>query len=432
MSIFSRILNSSIKFYFLTYNGIKNEPKGGFFMQTLKKMIVTFFIILFLSTHVSFCLESYVWDDSTLPTSGEETSGNFLNIESGSAILIEQNSGKVLYEYNSHEPLRPASVTKVMSILLIMEALDSGKISLSDAVPCSENARNMGGSQIWLNESEKLSVDEMLKAICVVSANDCVMAMAEFIAGSEEIFVQQMNDKAKELGMNDTHFINCHGIDEDGHVTSSHDIALMSRELLTKHPTITNYTTIWMDSLRDGQSELTNTNKLVRTYEGCTGLKTGSTSLALYNLSASATRNDLSLIAVVMKGPTSEKRFSEAKKLLDYGFANFSYTKTSTAGAFLQTAEVQKGTKKEVNLVYESDSGALIKNSENGNVSSEVTLNENITAPITTGDVLGHVNFHLNDEQIATVNLVAENDVDKITVVNLFGMITELWVNLFR
>ncbi len=182
----------------------------------------------------------------------------------------------------------------------------------------------------------------------------------------------------------------------------------------------------------NGKSELTNTNKLVRTYQGCTGLKTGSTSLALYNLSASATRNDLSLIAVVLKGPTSEIRFSEAKKLLDYGFANFSYTKTSTAGDFLQTADVQKGTTQNVNLVYQSDSGALVKNSENGNITSEVTLNENISAPIAVGDVLGNVNFYLNDEQIASVNLVAENSVDKITVMNLFGMITEFWANLFR
>lgn len=357
-------------------------------MQQFKKIISIFLIMIFTFAQIAFCTESYIWDGSTIDTSGEEATGNFLNIESGSAILIEQNSGKVLYEYNSHEKLRPASVTKIMSILLIMEALDSGKISLTDTVPCSENARNMGGSQIWLNETETLTVDEMLKAICVVSANDCVMAMAEYLAGSEEVFVQQMNDKAKELGMNDTHFVNCHGIDEDGHETSSYDISLMSRELLNKHPDITKYTTIWMDSLRDGKSELTNTNKLVRTYEGCTGLKTGSTSLALYNLSASATRNDLSLIAVVMKGPTSEKRFSEAKKLLDYGFSNYSYSKTSTAGEFIQTAEVQKGTTNSVNLVYKSDSGALIKNSENGNVTSEVKINENITAPISAGDVL--------------------------------------------
>ena len=223
-------------------------------MKVSQKIISTFLIAIFAFTQIAFCTEGYIWDGSTLETSTEEATGNFLNLESGSAILIEQNSGKVLYEHNIHEQLRPASVTKVMSILLIMEAIDSGKISLTDTVPCSEKARSMGGSQIWLNETEQLTVEEMLKAICVVSANDCVVAMAEFVAGSEEVFVQQMNDKAKELGMNDTHFVNCHGIDDDGHVTSSYDIALMSRELLTKHPEITDFTTIWMDSLRDGKS----------------------------------------------------------------------------------------------------------------------------------------------------------------------------------
>ena len=401
-------------------------------MHYLKKIISFFTILIILGTQMAFATESFIWSDTTEQTSGEQATDNFLGLESGSAILIEQNSGKVLYEHNIHEPLRPASVTKIMSILLIMEALDSGRISLTDTVPCSEKARSMGGSQIWLNENENLTVDEMLKAICVVSANDCVVAMAEFVAGSEEVFVEQMNAKAQELGMNDTHFLNCHGIDEDGHITSSYDIALMSRELLTKHPNITKYTTIWMDTLRGGQSQLTNTNKLVRTYQGCTGLKTGSTSLALYNLSASATRNDLSLIAVVMKGPTSEIRFSEAKKLLDYGFANYSYTKTSTAGDFLQATDVQKGTTTSVNLVYESDSGALIKNSEKGEITSEVVLNENISAPIQAGDVLGSVRFLLNGEEISCVNLLAESDIEKISVMNLFGMITEFWVNLFR
>lgn len=408
------------------------KEKGGFHMQTLKKIIVIFFIPIFLFSPLGFCTEGFIWNGATIETTAEEATGNFLNLEAGSAILIEQNSGKILYEHNSHEQLRPASVTKVMSILLIMEALDSGKITLTDQVPCSENASNMGGSQIWLNETETLTVEEMLKAICVVSANDCVVAMAEFLAGSEEIFVQKMNEKAKELGMNDTNFVNCHGIDEDNHVTSSYDISLMAKELLTKHPSVTNYTTIWMDSLRGGQSELTNTNKLVRTYEGCTGLKTGSTSLALYNLAASATRNDLSLIAVVMRGATSEKRFSEAKKLLDYGFANYTYTKTSTAGDFLQEAIVEKGTVGSVNLVYESDSGALIKNTDNKDIQSSVTLNENITAPIQAGDVLGNVKFYLNEEEISSVNLVAQTAVDKVTVMNLFSMITEFWVNLFR
>ena len=238
-------------------------------------------------------LENTTEETSNVVEDSSNTSSNGLNLQSGGAILIEQTTGKVLYEHNIHEQLRPASVTKVMSILLIMEALDSGQITLEDKVPCSETAAGMGGSQIWLEVGEELTVDEMLKAICVVSANDCTVAMAEYLCGSQEAFVEKMNERAKELGMDDTTFKNCHGIDEDGHVTSAYDIALMSRELLNNHPTILNYTTIWMDTLRDGESELVNTNKLIRNYKGATGLKTGSTSVALYNLSASATRDRL-------------------------------------------------------------------------------------------------------------------------------------------
>lgn len=270
-----------------------------------------------------------------------------------------------------------------------MEALDRGDITLDTQIPCSENAASMGGSQIWLNTSETLSVDEMLKAICVVSANDCTVAMAEYLAGSEEIFVQKMNEKAKELGMNDTTFKNCHGIDEDDHMTSSYDISLMSRELLQKYPQITKYTTIWMDSLRDGESELVNTNKLVRTYEGATGLKTGSTSLALYNLSASATRNNLSLIAVVLRAPTPKIRFSEAKLLLDYGFSTYDFKKIATKDEFLQTVNVSKGTESSTNLVFENDSGVLLKKSDSSEVKQELILNDTIIeAPINKGDIL--------------------------------------------
>lgn len=255
--------------------------------MSLKNFIIksTCILLILISSFYTIVIASgytYIWSDTyalekTLQTNASESeqvsNSNSLNLESGSAILIEQNSGKILYEHNSHEQLRPASVTKVMSVLLIMEAIDSGKITLEDKVPCSLKASSMGGSQIWLNETEELTVNEMLKAICVVSANDCTVAMAEYLAGSEEAFVEKMNTKAKELGMNDTCFKNCHGIDEDGHISSSFDISLMSRELLTKHPSITNYTTIWMDSLRDGKSELVNTNKLIRNYQGATRSK---------------------------------------------------------------------------------------------------------------------------------------------------------------
>ena len=330
------------------------------------------------------------------PTSSEETEINSLNLESQSAILIEQSTGQILYSHNIHEQLRPASVTKVMSILLIMEALDSGKISLTDSVPCSENASSMGGSQIWLDPRETLSVDEMLKAICVASANDCVVAMAEYIAGSEEAFVQMMNDKAKELGMNDTCFKNCHGLDEDGHVTSAYDISLMSKELLNNHPSITKYTTIWTDSLRDGKSQLSNTNKLIKNYKGATGLKTGSTGLALYNLSASATRDDLSLIAVIMKAPSTKVRFAEAQKLLDYGFNTFSFKQFGKKGDIVKNVLVNKGVKSNVDAIYEQNAGTLLEKGNDKNIEQNLTLANNISAPITAGQKLGEVSFSLN------------------------------------
>lgn len=246
----------------------------------------------------------------------------------------------------------------------------------------------MGGSQIWLDTTETLTVNEMLKAICVVSANDCCVAMAEYISGSEEMFVEQMNRRAKELGMKDTTFKNCHGIDEDGHMTSSYDIAIMSRELITKHPKITEYTTIWMDTLRDGESELVNTNKLVRNYSGCTGLKTGSTSVALFNLSATATRDDLSLIAVIMKGETSKIRFAEAQKLLDYGFSNYQYVLCGNKGETVKNIEVNKGLIPNVELILENDCGVLIEKGKSKNIVSDISVNNNISAPIKQGEKL--------------------------------------------
>ena len=342
--------------------------------------------------------------------------------------------GKILFEKDSHKKLRPASVTKIMSILLIMEALDRGDITLDTQIPCSENASSMGGSQIWLDSTESLTVNEMLKAICIVSANDCTVAMAEHLAGSEDLFVKKMNERAKELGMNDTTFKNCHGIDEDGHLTSSYDIGLMSRELLTNHPEVTKYTTIWMDSLRDGQSELVNTNKLVRTYDGITGLKTGSTSLALYNLSASASRDDLSLIAVVLRAPTPKIRFSEAKLLLDYGFSNYTFKNLCQKNCFATQTTVSKGTKNTVNLLFESDNGILIeKNLENANeIRQEFVLNENITAPISKGDILGKIDYYVGDTIKASINLIAEEDIEKNNLFNTFRHISKQWITLLK
>lgn len=312
-----------------------------------------------------------------------------------------------------------------------MEQIDEGKLALTDQISCSENAASMGGSQIWLDTRETLSVDEMLKAICVVSANDCVVAMAEHIAGSEEAFVEMMNSKAKELGMNDTCFKNCHGIDEDGHVTSSYDISVMSRELLTKYPDITKYTTIYMDSLRDGKSELVNTNKLIRTYKGATGLKTGSTSLALYNLSASATRDDLSLIAVIMKAPSTKVRFAEATKLLDYGFNKFSFKQFAKKGDVLNTLNVEKGVKTSVEIQFESDAGCLVEKGSENSIEQSVHY-ENLVAPISKGQKVGEVTYTLNGNTLAVANIVASDDVDKINIFTMSKSVIYKWINLLR
>ena len=261
---------------------------------------------------------------------------------------------------------------------------------------------------------------------------DCTVAMAEYIAGSEEAFVQMMNTRAKQLGMNDTTFKNCHGIDEDGHVTSAYDISLMSKELLNNHPEITEYTTIWMDSIRDGKSELVNTNKLIRNYQGATGLKTGSNSIALYNLSASATREGLSLIAVIMKAPTTKVRFSEATKLLDYGFANYSSKSFGNKGDIIKTVDVNKGIEQQVNVVLEEDASVLIKKGDTGNIIQNVVINENISAPIKQGDILGEIEFKVGDEVILKKNLFAEKDISKTTMWNITTNLYLKWFNMCR
>ena len=407
----------------------------NFFKKIYKICILTTSLLIFPIS--SFA--SYIWStlDFTIPTNASITDDNLndtsnpLNLDCGSSILIEQHTGQILYSYNCHEQLRPASVTKLMSILLIMEALENGKITYDTKIPCSENAASMGGSQIWLDPTESLTVDEMLKAICVVSANDCVTAIAEYLGGTEEGFVNLMNTKAKELGMNDTTYKNCHGIDEDGHVTSSYDISLLSRELLNKYPEITKFTSIWNDTLRDGKSELVNTNKLIRYYKGCTGLKTGSTSLALFNLSASATRDNLSLIAVVMKAPTSAIRFKCASTLLDYGFTNFEYKQLLSSGDSIKTVDIDKGTKPTITAIAESDCGHLIQKGNDVNIEQNVTIDA-ISLPIKKGQVIGSVNFVLDGELIASNNLVSDSDVDKLSLFSINKLILKKWFYLMR
>ncbi len=342
-----------------------------------------------------------------------------LGLTAGSACLMDSATGEVLYEHNSHEKLEPASVTKVMTLLLAMEAMQRGEISLDTKICASMKASDMGGSQIWLEYGEELTLDEMLKAIVVVSANDCTVALAEHLAGSEEAFVALMNKRAAELGMSDTNFLNSTGLPEDGHVTSAHDIALMTREL-SKHKTIFNYTTIWMDSLRNGEMGLSNTNKLIRFYKGATGMKTGFTSSALYCLSATASRDNMDLIASVMKCKTSDDRFENAKKLLDYGFANFA-SFTSEVHE-IPDIPVRGGVMDSVSVEYGASSALLTKN-KIGKVDETIELPEFLSAPIKKCEKLGEVIYSVDGEIIAKSDIIAKNDVEKTGYTDIISKI---------
>ena len=335
-----------------------------------------------------------------------------LGLNAKSAILMEESTGNLLYESNPDERLPIASVTKVMTMLLIMEAVDSGKISLDDMVTVSENAMSYGGSTMFLETGEQLTVNDMLKGIAVASANDGCVAMAEHLAGSESAFVDMMNEKAKELGMENTHFMNTNGLDEDDHYSSARDVAIMSRELM-KHETIFNYTSIWMDTLRGGKFQLANTNKLIRFYDGANGLKTGSTSKALCCLSAAAKRNDMQLIAVVLGAPTSAERFASAKSLLDYGFANYAVNTQITAGDEVQKIAVEKGVDKEVDVVAGDSCSTLVKKGQEDNITKEIKIDETITAPIEAGQKIGTMTISRDGEVIADIDLNASSAVEK-------------------
>ena len=340
-----------------------------------------------------------------------------LDLAAKSAVLMDVATGTILYEQNAHEPLAPASVTKVMTMLLIMEAIDSGKISWDDTVTASEAAAAKGGSQIYLKVGETMTVSDMVKSIAVSSANDCACAMAEHLAGSESAFVDLMNQKAQELGMGDTHFVNCTGLDDDpeaaSHRTSAHDIAIMSRELLKNHPDIKKFTTIWMDTVRNGAVGLSNTNKMVRFYDGCTGLKTGFTNGAGYCLSASAQRDGMELIGTVMGSKTSADRFAAAKGMLDYGFANFAlYSPVIQEGA---AVAVTLGDAPSVNAVPAEDAQLLVEKGQVNSIVTEVELEPQITAPVAAGQALGNLTIKSGDQILKKIPLVAESDVNRLT-----------------
>ena len=347
------------------------------------------------------------------------TGARAVEVSAPSAILMEKETGTVLFAKDEHKQLEPASVTKVMTLLLAMEAIDGGQLGYDDMITASAHACSMGGSQIWLKENEQLSVSDMLKAVCVVSANDCAVALAETVAGSEDAFVERMNQRAAELGMRDTTFQNATGLPAAGHVTSAYDIALMSRELILNHPDIRQYTTIWMDTLRNGESQLVNTNRLVRFYEGATGLKTGSTDSALYCLSATAEREGMELIAVIMKGATSAQRFEDAQALLSHGFASYALRKIVPDQA-LPPVPVELGAQATVQPVPGEGGTLLLEKAKAGNLTQSVALEESVPAPVALGDRLGTLTVTSGEETVAEIPLLAGEEVPRVTYGQMF------------
>lgn len=387
-----------------------------------RKLSFLLFSILF-----SFLLLTNI---SPLICLAEETeqANDAISIEAASACLMEADSGQILYEKNMEQQRPLASVTKVMTLLLIFEAIDAKKLSYQDTVTVSDHAASMGGSQVFLEVGEEQTVDDLLKCIIISSANDASVAMAEHIAGSEEAFVQKMNEKAKKLGMNHTNFLNCCGLDIDGHVSCAKDIAIMSRELTTKHPDVFRYTKIWMDEIthktRKGETAfgLSNTNKLIKQYNGATGLKTGSTSSAKFCLSATATRNDIHLIAVVMASPDSKQRIKDASTLLDYGFANCSLYTDKNPSSLLKSIPVKNGIKQ--NIAFSTPktfSYTCTTNTKKEDIKKQVVLNNNLKAPIQKGAPLGQIEYTLNGKVIGTLPITAAESMRKITYPIIFS-----------
>lgn len=333
-----------------------------------------------------------------------------LPLTSRAALLMEKTTGQILFAQNEHEKLEPASVTKIMTLLLTMDAIDSGALAYDDVVTVSANAAGMGGSQVFLAEGEQITVEELLKCVCVSSGNDAAVALAEKVAGVTELFVEQMNNRARGLGMDDTHFVNPTGLTAEGHVTSAHDIALMSRELLTKHPDIRSFTTIWTDSIRNGTFDLANTNKLIRRYDGATGLKTGYTASAGYCISATAEREGMELIAVVMKGETADKRNADAKALLNYGFSAYALVSAAPEEP-LPALPVTMGEVDTVALMLPPDAlTAVVEKAQAAALERRIDLPESLSAPVRQGQQVGTLTLCSGDTELMTVPILAAED----------------------
>lgn len=376
----------------------------------MKKLISVFLCLLISLSGTIYCFAEEKENNTTAP----------FEDFSKSSILMCADTGDIIYENNAYEHLFPASVTKVMSMLLILEALESGKISLSDEVVTSKNAVAMGGSQIWLEEGEKMTVDELFKAVAVASANDACTALAEYIAGSTTSFVSMMNERAKELGLENTNFENCTGLDDTAtnHYSCAYDIAVISREVM-QHELIKNYTTIWLDYLRNGETELNNTNKLVNTYNGITGLKTGTTSKAGFCVCATAERDGMSLISVVLGADTSEDRFTSASNMLDYGFANYQIIVPEIDKTQISTVKVINGIEKSVMPIYDETDKILVKKGGE-DITYEYKTEPSVSAPVKSGDKLGEIIIKSGNETIRTVKLYSGKNIDKISFSYVF------------
>lgn len=392
-----------------------NTKDNKYTFSKCQRVIAIFGIIVVTMTNIYasdyiYTNSSKIKDQSSISTIAPPK----FAFQSKSQMIMEASTGTVIYANNESEKLLPASVTKVMTLLLTMEAIDSGKIKYTDMVTCSENASKMGGSQIWFKPGEKLTIDDALKAVAVVSANDVSVALGEMLGGTEGNFVNMMNEKAKELGMINTHFMNCHGIDEEDHYTSAKDIAIMSRELITKHPNVLKYTSIWMDNIREGSFGLSNTNKLIRFYDGAVGLKTGSTDKALFNLSSAAKRDGMMLIAVVMTAPSSDIRNDECKQLLDYGFANYKVNKLIDKNSLVEEIDIDKNIETKLKIVTKNDGTILNEKGSKKEYTDKINIDGNIPLPILKGQKVGILEYlDKEGKQKLQIELIADNEIQK-------------------
>jgi D-alanyl-D-alanine carboxypeptidase (penicillin-binding protein 5/6) len=352
-------------------------------------------------------------------------------VNAKAAILIEAETGKVLFSYNENEPLPIASITKIMTMLLVMEAIDGGKITPKDTTTISPYATRMGGSQVYLKEGEVFTVEELLKAVAVHSANDASVALAEVIAGSEEAFVAMMNQKAQELKMKNTMFLDCTGLTDEGHYSTAYDISIMSRELLTKHPKIVHYTTIWHDTFRDGKFDLDNTNKLVKRYRGTTGLKTGFTNKAGFCLSASAERDGTKYISVILGSDSNDHRFSESARLLDFAFTNWESARIEKKDLEAGTIRIKKGVVTEIPVIFSDNVVVVVRKGSKSKITETIEMPEIINAPVKAGQPVGVLNVDLEGEILASIEIVAAKDSQKCTFGLIFGMIAKRWATLF-